>query len=134
MLAAALMLSGCSRGSGYAERIDVPLHLEISPAATAQHDCGRKSCDISYLAFVTDAGTEPAYARHCTVRALDSSGELILEAPVAIGFPAGGYVEPEQPYRQTGSLGLTLSPRHRARVASLTGSCFAYEWHGTPSI
>lgn len=126
---------GCSLGPGtsHAERIDVPLSVMMTLGGTVETDCHER-CTISYRVIVTDEGTEDAYARDCVARALDADGAEALRAPVAIGFPAGGFVQPGAPFEQQGTILVHVPIEVRASITQLDAACLAYRWDGPPPI
>ncbi len=132
-----LGLAGCAAngGAGHAERVDVPLKVAVSLTHTAKEHCLQANCRLTFHAVITGEGADPAYAMDCVVRALDPNGDVVL--PDSHSFPLspeGAYVAPAQPYAAKGWLPARLSRKDRSRIASLDGSCLAYDWHGNPPI
>ena len=122
------------QGSANAERVNVPLSVNMTLTEAPMSDCHSGKCSIHYRAVVTDEGTQGVYARDCVVRALDPTGGTILETSVVLGFPAGGYTEPGAPFQGEGTLPHAIHRQQATRVSTLSGSCSAYVWHGTPPI
>lgn len=132
-----MSLPACHRlGGSNAERVDVPLSVDMRLGRTAKQDCRANSCGISYKMKITEQGTGPVYARDCHALALDSRGHTVFEGDFIASFPAGAYVDPTTPGRIVGVLAPShgLSPNERASVHSLRGSCVAYVWHGEVPI
>lgn len=131
---AVVALASCGGTGGRAERVDVPLSVTVTLAQGARSDCHQSGCVIHYRAVVIDQGSQPVYARDCVISGLDSSGRVIFQTPVALGFPAGGYTAQGSPFRGAGSLPKGISPHDALKLSKLSASCSAYVWHGTAPI
>jgi len=123
-------------GGSRAERVNVPLSVNMRLTRTAKQDCGKKSCAIRFAVRITEQGRSPVYARDCHALALDDHGHTVVQSDFVVGFPAGAYVDPTRPWRSIGSIAFRppLSPKKRSLVHSLQGSCVAYVWHGEVPI
>lgn len=123
-------------GGGRAERVNVPLSVNMRLARTAKQDCRKNSCAIRFAVKITEQGTSPVYARDCHAVALDGHGHKVVESDFVASFPAGAYVDPTRPWRSIGTIvpRPRLSPKERSRIHSLRGSCVAYIWHGEVPI
>ena len=119
-------LTACHQGSGYAERVDVPLVVSIQAVDTPQPRCGPIHCQVGYRIVITDQGNEPVYARDCVARGLDQYGHPVVEAIIGFGIGPGASTEPGRPYRGRGTLMAQVTSEQLASVRSMEGSCLAY--------
>ena len=127
-------LAGCHEGSGWAERVDVPLGVTIEMTSDPRPHCGPDNCFIGYRVVITDRGDRPVYARDCVARGLDRYGHPVVETTFGFGIGPGAGTEPGMPYRSRGTMLVKSTPEELADVRSLEGSCLAYVWHGTTPI
>lgn len=129
-----LALTACHQGSGYAERVDVPLAVSIQVVDTPKPRCGPVHCQVGYRVEITNQGDETVYARDCVARGLDQYGHAVFETVFGSGIGPGASTEPGKPYRGRGTLMAQVTARQWASVRSLEGSCLAYVWHGNIPI
>ena len=129
-----LTLTSCHQGSGYAERVDVPLSVSIHVVSTPKPRCGPVHCQVGYRVEITDQGNEAVYARDCVARGLDQYGHAVFETVFGFGIGPGASTEPGKPYRGRGTLIAQVDSKQMESVRSLEGSCLAYVWHGNVPI
>ena len=129
-----LTLPGCHPGSGYAERVDVPLSVSIRRVGEPITTCGPLVCHIGYAVVISDEGDRAVVARDCVVRGLGRDRHQVFEAIFGSGIGPGAETEPGKPYRARGTFSAKVTKEEMARVRSLEGTCLAYIWHGTIPI
>jgi hypothetical protein len=129
-----LMLAACHPGSGWGERVDVPLTVSIEMAGSQEPTCGRYVCHIDYRVVITDEGDRAVFARDCWVRGFDQYHHKVFESIFGSGIGPGESTEPGKPFRARRTFSATVTPEDLATVRSLEGSCLAYIWHGTIPI
>jgi len=131
-----LGLAACSihQGSGWAERVNVPLAASVTLTGTPKSDCGKHGCAIGFSVVVTNEGSQGVYARDCWARALDRQGKVVSQSQFGIGIGPGEYTEPGTPWHSREHWTTRISPRTRARITSLDATCLAYMWHGSIPI
>jgi hypothetical protein len=130
-----LMLSCSSRGpSGRAERVDVPVEVQIRWREPHTIRCHHETCFFEYDGVATTASEDVVYARHCVVRALGGAGQVLAEGGNEFGIPAGLEVQAGRATHISGTLALDVERSRRTRIRSLDAVCLAYVWQGEVPI
>jgi len=131
---AALPIACTLSGSGHAERVDVPISIEMTIVGKPDGACHGAHCNVHYRMTVIDQGTQGVNLLDCTAAGLDADGAQLFETGFSTGAPAGGYTAPGQPYRGSGTLPVNISPKRAASLASLSATCGTFVWHGQAPI
>src|SRR5206468_3887703 len=77
---------------GHAERVDVPISIEMTVAGKPDTDCNGANgahCTIHFRMTVTDQGTQGVNLLDCTAFGHDPSGSQLFETGFVTGIPAG---------------------------------------------
>jgi hypothetical protein len=119
-------------GSGYAERVDVPLSIAAKLATAPLSKCRAHGCWLHLELVVTNDGDQDVWAMDCRIEGVDASGMTLFRRDVATA-PAGMAVRARRSMTDFASV-RSITKAEANRLQAVRGTCEPYVWHGDVPI